>query len=143
VTALGYAHGVSDTPLLDETIGANLARTVAGQRDRDALVLRRRDVRWSYAELDERVDRVARGLMGLGLQRGHNILNDGFFVGDRPAGWIHTGDLATMDRDGYVKIVGRSKDMIIRGGDPREIEELLYTHPDADPRYVLCVDEFR
>jgi len=49
------------------------------------------------------------------------------------AGWMHTGDLATMDADGYVKIVGRSKDMIIRGGEnvyPREIEEFLYTHPD-------------
>ena len=47
-------------------------------------------------------------------------------------GWMHTGDLATMDDDGYVNIVGRIKDMIIRGGEniyPREIEEFLYTHP--------------
>ena len=47
------------------------------------------------------------------------------------ARWMHTGDLATMDDEGYVKIVGRSKDMIIRGGEnvyPREIEEFLYTH---------------
>ena len=46
---------------------------------------------------------------------------------------MHTGDLATMDDDGYVNIVGRIKDMIIRGGEnvyPREIEEFLYTHPD-------------
>ena len=45
---------------------------------------------------------------------------------------MHTGDLATMDEDGYVNIVGRIKDMIIRGGEnvyPREIEEFLYTHP--------------
>lgn len=48
------------------------------------------------------------------------------------AGWMHTGDLATVDADGYVKIVGRIKDMIIRGGEniyPREVEEFLYTHP--------------
>ena len=48
------------------------------------------------------------------------------------AGWMHTGDLATMDDDGYVNIVGRIKDMIIRGGEniyPREIEEFLYTPP--------------
>jgi hypothetical protein len=48
------------------------------------------------------------------------------------AGWMHTGDLATMDDEGYVNIVGRIKDMIIRGGEniyPREIEEFLYTHP--------------
>ncbi|MEE8456807.1 MAG: AMP-binding protein, partial [Acidimicrobiia bacterium] len=47
-------------------------------------------------------------------------------------GWMHTGDLATMDADGYVNIVGRIKDMVIRGGEniyPREIEEFLYTHP--------------
>ena len=47
-------------------------------------------------------------------------------------GWLHTGDLATVDADGYYKITGRSKDMIIRGGEnvyPREIEEFLYTNP--------------
>jgi fatty-acyl-CoA synthase len=46
--------------------------------------------------------------------------------------WLHTGDLATMDDDGYIKITGRLKDMIIRGGEniyPREIEEFLYKHP--------------
>ncbi|HEX8106056.1 MAG TPA: AMP-binding protein [Solirubrobacteraceae bacterium] len=62
-----------------------------------------------------------------------------------PAGWMHTGDLATMDADGYVKIVGRSKDMIIRGGEnvyPREIEEFLYGHPDvADVQVVGVPDE--
>jgi fatty-acyl-CoA synthase len=63
------------------------------------------------------------------------------------ARWMHTGDLATMDEEGYVNIVGRIKDMIIRGGEnvyPREIEEFLYTHPKIsdvqviglpDPRY--------
>src|SRR6185295_9126990 len=61
------------------------------------------------------------------------------------AGWMHTGDLATMDADGYVNIVGRSKDMIIRGGEniyPREIEELLYTHPAvADVQVIGVPDE--
>ena len=48
------------------------------------------------------------------------------------AGWLHSGDLATMDEEGYVRIVGRIKDMIIRGGEniyPREVEEFLYQHP--------------
>jgi len=62
-----------------------------------------------------------------------------------PAGWMHTGDLATMDEQGYLKIVGRSKDMIIRGGEnvyPREIEEHLYAHPDvADVQVVGVPDE--
>jgi fatty-acyl-CoA synthase len=58
---------------------------------------------------------------------------------------MHTGDLATMDDAGYVKIVGRSKDMIIRGGEnvyPREVEEFLYSHPEiADVAVVGVPDE--
>jgi fatty-acyl-CoA synthase len=62
-----------------------------------------------------------------------------------PAGWMHSGDLATMDDAGYVRIVGRSKDMIIRGGEnvyPREIEDFLYTYPGvADVQVVGIPDE--
>jgi fatty-acyl-CoA synthase len=61
-------------------------------------------------------------------------------------GWMHTGDLATMDRDGYVNIVGRIKDLIIRGGEnvyPREIEEFLYTHPDVADVQVVGVPDAR
>lgn len=61
------------------------------------------------------------------------------------AGWMHTGDLATMDADGYCAITGRIKDMVIRGGEnvyPREIEEFLHTHPDiADVQVVGVPDE--
>jgi fatty-acyl-CoA synthase len=61
------------------------------------------------------------------------------------AGWMHTGDLATMDEAGYVRIVGRSKDMIIRGGEnvyPREIEEFLHPYPGvADVQVVGIPDE--
>jgi fatty-acyl-CoA synthase len=58
------------------------------------------------------------------------------------AGWMHTGDLATMDEDGYVNIVGRIKDMILRGGEniyPREIEEFLYTHEAISDVQVIGV----
>jgi fatty-acyl-CoA synthase len=58
------------------------------------------------------------------------------------ARWMHTGDLATMDEEGYLKIVGRIKDMIIRGGEniyPREIEEFLYSHPDVTDVQVIGV----
>jgi fatty-acyl-CoA synthase len=61
-------------------------------------------------------------------------------------GWMHTGDLATMDDDGYVKIVGRIKDMIIRGGEnvyPREIEEFLYGHPEIVEVQVIGVPDAR
>jgi fatty-acyl-CoA synthase len=61
------------------------------------------------------------------------------------AGWMHTGDLATMDENGYCNIVGRSKDMVIRGGEnvyPREVEEFLYAHPAiADVQVVGVPDE--
>ena len=59
-------------------------------------------------------------------------------------GWMHTGDLAVMHDDGYCNIVGRIKDMVIRGGEniyPREIEEFLYTHPDVDDAQVIGVPD--
>ena len=63
-----------------------------------------------------------------------------------PDGFMHTGDLATMDADGYVNIVGRIKDMVIRGGEnvyPREIEEFLYTHPAVADVQVIGVPDKR
>jgi fatty-acyl-CoA synthase len=62
------------------------------------------------------------------------------------ARWMHTGDLATMDAEGYLNIVGRIKDMIIRGGEniyPREIEEFLYGHPDVSDVQVIGVPSER
>ncbi|MGN6130207.1 MAG: AMP-binding protein, partial [Nocardioidaceae bacterium] len=61
-----------------------------------------------------------------------------------PDGWMHTGDLAVMREDGYCNIVGRIKDMVIRGGEniyPREIEEFLYTHPDIEDVQVVGVPD--
>ena len=61
-------------------------------------------------------------------------------------GWMHTGDLAEMDDAGYVRITGRIKDMVIRGGEniyPREIEEFLYTHPDILDAQVIGVPDER
>ena len=60
------------------------------------------------------------------------------------SGWLHSGDLAEMDAEGYVQIVGRIKDMIIRGGEnvyPREIEEFLYTHPDILEAQVFGIPD--
>ena len=62
------------------------------------------------------------------------------------AHWMHTGDLATMSDDGYVNIVGRIKDLIIRGGEniyPREVEDFLYTHPDVEDAQVIGVPSAR
>jgi fatty-acyl-CoA synthase len=100
---------------------------------------------------------VERGRPGELCTRGYSVMLGYWEDPERtaeaidPARWMHTGDLATMDDEGYVKIVGRSKDMIIRGGEnvyPREIEEFLYSHDaisDAsvygvpDPRYGEAV----
>ena len=91
---------------------------------------------------------VARGMPGEFCTRGYSVMlgywNDpaATRASIDEARWMHTGDLATMDADGYVKIVGRIKDMIIRGGEniyPREIEEFLYTHPDISDVQVIGV----
>src|SRR5262249_1099606 len=61
-------------------------------------------------------------------------------------GWMHSGDLATMDDSGYINIVGRIKDMIIRGGEnisPREIEEFLLTHPAISQAQVIGIPDTR
>ncbi len=61
-----------------------------------------------------------------------------------PEGWLHTGDIGTMDEEGNFRITGRLKDMIIRGGEniyPREIEEFLYTHPAIQDVQVVGVPD--
>jgi fatty-acyl-CoA synthase len=93
---------------------------------------------------------VERGTPGELCTRGYSVMTGYWNDPERSAeaidaaGWMHTGDLATMDADGYVNIVGRIKDMIIRGGEnlyPREIEEFLYTHPDVSDVQVIGVPD--
>jgi fatty-acyl-CoA synthase len=63
-----------------------------------------------------------------------------------PEGWMHTGDVATIDADGYGNIVGRIKDMVIRGGEniyPREVEEFLYAHPKVRDVQVVGIPDAR
>ena len=95
---------------------------------------------------------VPRGARGELCTRGYVVMlgywNDEAATGAAidAARWMHTGDLATMDADGYVNIVGRIKDVIIRGGEnvyPREIEEFLYTHPDVEDAQVIGVPSAR
>jgi fatty-acyl-CoA synthase len=96
-------------------------------------------------------DTVARGDSGEFCTRGYSVMKGYWNDPERTReaidadGWMHTGDLATMDDQGYANIVGRSKDMVIRGGEnlyPREIEEFLYAHPDiADVQVVGVPDE--
>src|SRR4051794_12202666 len=71
--ALSYSSGIGMTPLLGETIGANLDRAGAQYGDREALVVRHQDVRWTYAELGEEVDRAARSIAALGVGKGDRV----------------------------------------------------------------------
>ncbi|MEO8691045.1 MAG: AMP-binding protein, partial [Solirubrobacteraceae bacterium] len=95
---------------------------------------------------------VERGAPGELCTRGYSVMLGYWEDAERtleaidPARWMHTGDLATMDDEGYVKIVGRSKDMIIRGGEnvyPREIEEFLYSHDAISDASVYGVPDER
>ncbi len=79
---------------------------------------------------------------GYGVMRGYWRDNEATNNSIDEAGWMHSGDLAVMEADGYVHIVGRLKDMIIRGGEnisPREIEEVLHTHPAVGEVQVIGV----
>jgi fatty-acyl-CoA synthase len=94
---------------------------------------------------------VSRGEPGEFCARGYPVMRGYWNDPERtdeaidPAGWMHSGDLATMDEEGYVRVVGRIKDMVIRGGEnvyPREIEEFLYSHPQiADVQVIGVPDE--
>lgn len=95
---------------------------------------------------------VPRGETGELCTRGYSVMlgywddPDSTAAAIDAARWMHTGDLAVMDDEGYVNIVGRSKDMIIRGGEniyPREIEEFLYSHPDIADVQVIGVPDPR
>jgi len=102
--------------------------------------------------VDEQGRVVPRGMTGELLTRGYSVMR-GYWNDDAntrmaldEARWMHTGDLATLDDAGYCTIVGRLKDMIIRGGEniyPREIEEFLYGHPDIQDVQVFGVPDPR
>jgi fatty-acyl-CoA synthase len=95
---------------------------------------------------------VERGEPGEFCTRGYNVML-GYWQDEAKTrdavdadGWMHTGDLAVMREDGYCNVVGRIKDMVIRGGEniyPREIEEFLYTHPDIEDAQVIGVPDER
>ncbi|HVR53684.1 MAG TPA: AMP-binding protein [Pseudorhodoferax sp.] len=95
---------------------------------------------------------VPRGQSGELCTRGYSVMHG--YWGDEEKtreaidgeGWMHTGDLATMDEEGYVNIVGRIKDMVIRGGEniyPREVEEFLYRHPQVQDVQVVGLPDAR
>jgi fatty-acyl-CoA synthase len=102
--------------------------------------------------IDEKGRIVPRGTSGELCTRGYSVMLG--YWGDEQktrevldaAGWMHTGDLATIDEEGFGNIVGRIKDIVIRGGEnlsPREIEEFLYRHPKVQDVQVFGVADDR
>ncbi len=95
---------------------------------------------------------LRRGETGEFCTRGYSVMREYWNEPEKTGqaidadGWMHTGDLATMADDGYCNIVGRIKDMVIRGGEnvyPREIEEFLYAHPDVEDVQVIGVPDVK
>ncbi|ANY07226.1 AMP-binding protein [Pseudonocardia sp. HH130630-07] len=118
VATVGRVHPHLEVKVVDPETGATVPRGAAGE-----LCTRGYSVMLGYWDQPEKTAEVI----------------------DR-ARWMHTGDLAVMDDDGYVTITGRIKDMVIRGGEnvyPREIEEFLYTHPDIVDAQVVGVPDER
>ncbi|MDP9694237.1 UNVERIFIED_ORG: fatty-acyl-CoA synthase [Arthrobacter globiformis] len=126
-------------------------------RDGDTLQQRTETVGRTMPRLESKIvnpagEVVECGEIGELCTRGYAVMQGYWNQPDKTAeaidadGWMHTGDLARMDDDGYVVIEGRMKDMVIRGGEniyPREIEEYLYTHPSIQDVQVIGVPDAR
>ncbi|WP_275403775.1 AMP-binding protein [Nocardioides jishulii] len=101
--------------------------------------------------VDPAGETVPRGAAGEFLTKGYSVMLGYWDEPEKTAeavvdGWMHTGDIGVMDEDGSVRITGRIKDMVIRGGEnvyPREIEEFLHTHPDVVDAQVIGVPDER
>ena len=127
-------------------------------RDEDSFELKSATVGRLYPHMEAKIvnpatgEPVALGERGEFLVRGFNVMKGYYNMPEKTAetidadGWLHTGDLATMNARGYVNIVGRVKDMIIRGGEnisPAEIEQFLMRHPKiADAQVIGIPDAF-
>ena len=142
---VGICYGMTETsPVSTQTLPG------------DSLEHRTESVGVAHPHVEIRVcdpatgETIDRGEKGEFCTRGYSVMQGYWNDPDRTAaaidadGWMHTGDLAVMAEDGYVNIVGRIKDMVIRGGEnvyPREIEEFLYTHPDIEDVQVIGVPD--
>ncbi|OTG92503.1 fatty acid--CoA ligase, partial [Acinetobacter sp. ANC 4654] len=102
--------------------------------------------------VDENGKVVPRGKLGELCVRGYSVMLGYWEDNDKTgevidvAKWMHTGDIAEMDDEGFVKIKGRIKDVVIRGGEnlfPKEIEDFLYTHPDVSDVQVIGLPDAR
>ncbi|MBF8745212.1 fatty acid CoA ligase family protein [Pseudomonas monteilii] len=133
---------------MTETSPVSLQTGAADDLERRVTSVGRTQPRLESKVIDSAGETVPRGEIGELCTRGYSVMlgywNNPQATGDSidADGWMHTGDLAVMDEQGYVRIVGRSKDMIIRGGEniyPRELEEFFFTHPAVADVQVIGV----
>ncbi|HEN8733723.1 TPA: AMP-binding protein [Pseudomonas putida] len=133
---------------MTETSPVSLQTGAADDLERRVTSVGRTQPRLESKVVDAEGNTVPRGEIGELCTRGYSVMLG--YWNNRKAtaesidaeGWMHTGDLAVMDEQGYVRIVGRSKDMIIRGGEniyPRELEEFFFTHPAVADVQVIGV----
>jgi fatty-acyl-CoA synthase len=150
---------ISDLGMDEVTIGYGMTETspvstqtrIGDDLDRQTGTVGRVHPHVEIAVVDPETNLVVpRGQRGEFRTRGYNVMRGYWNEPDKTAGaidvagWMRTGDLAEMDADGYVRIVGRIKDTIIRGGEniaPREVEEFLYSHPDIVDVQVIGVPD--
>ena len=147
MSEVGICYGMTETsPVSTQTAADDPVEKRVGTVGRVGPHL---EVRVASPETGET---VTRGETGELCTRGYSVMVGYWEDPERTAeaidfdGWMHTGDLAVMDGDGYLNIVGRIKDLVIRGGEnvyPREVEEFLYTHPDIDDVQVIGVPDDR
>ncbi|MBA6116906.1 fatty acid CoA ligase family protein [Pseudomonas sp. NC26] len=136
------AYGMTETSPVSLQTGAN------DDLERRVTSVGRTQPRLQSKVIDADGNTVPRGEIGELCTRGYSVML-GYWNNPKATaesidedGWMHTGDLAVMDEQGYVRIVGRSKDMIIRGGEniyPRELEEFFFTHPAVADVQVIGV----
>ncbi|MGX1022124.1 fatty-acyl-CoA synthase [Pseudomonas sp. Y3 TE3536] len=136
------AYGMTETSPVSLQTGAN------DDLERRVTSVGRTQPRLENKVIDADGRTVPRGEIGELCTRGYSVML-GYWNNPKATaesidaeGWMHTGDLAVMDEQGYVRIVGRSKDMIIRGGEniyPRELEEFFFTHPAVADVQVIGV----
>ncbi|TRZ63682.1 AMP-binding protein, partial [Pseudomonas alloputida] len=133
---------------MTETSPVSLQTGAADDLERRVTSVGRTQPRLESKVMDAEGNTVPRGEIGELCTRGYSVML-GYWNNPKATaesidaeGWMHTGDLAVMDEQGYVRIVGRSKDMIIRGGEniyPRELEEFFFTHPAVADVQVIGV----
>ncbi len=147
---------ISDMDLTEIVIGygqtecspLNSMTAIEDSFERRVTTVGRPHTNWEMKITREDGATAAFGETGEVCSRGYGVMQGYWDDEERTAdtidvqGWLHSGDLGEMDQDGFVKITGRIKDMIIRGGEniyPREIEEFLYTHPEIQEVQVFGV----